>query len=121
MTDASRVVFVDARLDPALEPGLVTVDEVKRDVVAASLTHHVDAGTILSLAEALYGVTPPAVLVSVAIASVAPGADLGAAVGAAVSNLVETVVNLCSARTGPDSTASRDIQPFEAGLRSVPS
>jgi hydrogenase maturation protease len=95
VTRASRVVFVDAQLDPALQPGVVTVDAVRRDLDAGSMTHHVEAGTILSLAEALYDASPPAIAVSVVIASLGPGADLGTAVGASVSQLVETVVGLC--------------------------
>lgn len=100
VTSASRVVFVDARLDPGLQPGVVTIDAVRRDLEASSMTHHVEAGTILSLAEALYDAAPPAIAVSVVIASVEPGADLGAAVGASVSRLVETVVDLCCEPTG---------------------
>jgi len=96
VTNASQVIFVDARLDPALAPGVVTVGVVVPDAVAGSMTHHVDAGTILSLAEALYGVRPPAVAVSVTIQSVEPGADLCAAVSASVAQLVETVVRLCA-------------------------
>jgi hypothetical protein len=60
------------------------------------MTHHVGAGTILSLAEALYGAHPPAVAVSVTIQSVEPGSDLGTAVMASVAQLVETVVRLCA-------------------------
>jgi len=95
VADASHVVFVDAQLDPALAPGVVTVSTVSPDANAGSMTHHVGAGTILSLAEALYGAVPPAVAVSVTIASVEPGSDLGAAVNASVEQLVETVVRLC--------------------------
>lgn len=96
MTSASRVVFVDARLDPALAPGVVAVDIVLPAFDAGSMTHNVGAGTILSLGEALYGVHPPAVAVTVAINSVEPGADLSDAVGASVSQLVETVIRLCT-------------------------
>jgi len=96
MTSASRVVFVDARLDPAFVPGVVAVDTITPELDAGSMTHNVSAGTILSLAEALYGVHPPAVAVTVAIKSVEPGADLSGAVGASVSQLVETVVRLCT-------------------------
>ena len=96
MTSASRVVFVDARLDPALPPGVIAVDPVVPDFDAGSMTHSVGAGTLLSLAQALYGVHPPAVAVTVAIKSVEPGAELSGAVGASVSQLVETVVRLCT-------------------------
>jgi len=96
VTDASHVVFVDAQLDPALAPGVVTVGTVLPEASAGSMTHHVGAGTILSLAEALYGAHPPAVAVSVTIQSVEPGSDLGTAVMASVAQLVETVVRLCA-------------------------
>jgi hydrogenase maturation protease len=96
MTSASRVVFVDARLDPAIAPGVVAVDTVLPELDAGPMTHDIGAGTILSLAEALYGVHPPAVAVTVAIKSVEPGADLSGAVGASVSQLVETVIRLCN-------------------------
>lgn len=96
ITTASRVVFVDARLDPALTPGVVAVDVVLPEFDAGLMTHNVGAGTILSLAEALYGVHPPAVAVTVAIESVEPGADLSDAVSASVSQLVETVIRVCT-------------------------
>jgi len=96
VTKASRVVFVDARLDGAVAPGVIAVDDVLPELVAGSMTHDVGAGTILSLAEALYGVHPPAVAVTVAIKSVEPGADLSGAVSASVSQLVDTVVRLCT-------------------------
>lgn len=97
MASASRVVFIDARLDPAFTPGMVVVDPVMPELGAGPMTHHVGAGTILSLAEALYGIhAPPAVAVTVAIKSVEPGADLSVVVRASVSQLVETVVRLCA-------------------------
>lgn len=96
MTTASRVVFVDARLDPAFAPGVVAVDTILPALDPGAMTHNIGAGTILSLAEALYGVHPPAVAVTVAIESVEPGADLSSAVSASVSQLVETVIRLCA-------------------------
>ncbi|HZV26360.1 MAG TPA: hydrogenase maturation protease [Acidothermaceae bacterium] len=96
MTSASRVVFVDARLDSGLAPGVVAVDTVLSEFDAGSMTHNVGAGTIMSLADALYGAHPPALAVTVAIKSVEPGADLSSAVSASVSELVETVIRLCA-------------------------
>ena len=96
VTSASRVVFVDARLDPAFAPGVVAIDTVRPTLDLGSMTHNVGAGTILSIAEALYGVHPPAVVVTVAVQSVEPGADLSSAVSASVSQLVETVIRLCN-------------------------
>jgi hydrogenase maturation protease len=105
VTNASRVVFVDARLDPTSVPGVVAIDAVLPALDAGSMTHDVGAGTILSLAQALYGVHPPAVAVSVAIESVQPGADLSAAVGASVSELVDTVVRLCTEKSTASQTS----------------
>ena len=92
---ASRVVFVDARLDPAMTPGAVVVAALEPESKAGPMTHHVDAGTVLALAKTLYAQTPPAFAVSVAIESAEPGAPLGVAVNASVSALVEAVAELC--------------------------
>jgi hydrogenase maturation protease len=92
---ASRVVFVDARVDPTTAPGAVAVSELEPDSKATAMTHHVDAGTVLALAETLYGRTPPAFAVSVTIESAEPGEPLGVAVSASVSALVEAVAGLC--------------------------
>jgi hydrogenase maturation protease len=92
---ASRVVFVDARIDPATAPGAVGVAQLKPDSAASSMTHHVDAGTVLALAKGLYGQTTPAYAVTVTIESAEAGAPLGLAVNASVSALVEAVAALC--------------------------
>jgi len=92
---ASRVVFVDAVLDPTVQPGIVAVATLEPEPDAEPMTHHVGAGTILSLAEALYGASPVAFTVTVAIESTEPGAALGDAVRESVATLVDTVVGLC--------------------------
>lgn len=94
---ASLVVFVDARIDAAVAPGEIVVEAVEADPTAAAMTHHVDAGAILALAQAVYGHVPLAFAVSVAIESAEPGATLGVAVSASVTNLADTVVRLCGA------------------------
>jgi hydrogenase maturation protease len=95
VSHASRVVFVDAKVDPTIAPGVVTVAALEPEPKAAAMTHHVDAGALLALAKTLYGQTPPAFAVSVAIESTEPGAPLGLAVNASVSALVEAVAELC--------------------------
>jgi hydrogenase maturation protease len=95
VSHASLVVFVDARLDPTRAAGTVAVAVLEPDPTAASLTHHVDPGAVLALAHTLYGQSPRAFTVSVAIESAEPGAPMGVAVSASVSALVDTVVRLC--------------------------
>lgn len=97
VSQASLVVFVDARLDPTQLPGAIAVGVLEPDATAASMTHHVDAGAVLALAHTLYGLAPRAFTVSVAIESAEAGAPLGVAVSASVSALVDTVVRLCGA------------------------
>jgi hydrogenase maturation protease len=97
---ASRVVFIDALLDPDVRPGIVAVAALEPDPDPEPMTHHVGAGTILSLAGALYGYAPPAFSVTVAIESTEPGAVLGEAVQGSLSTLLDTVVELCMGAPG---------------------
>jgi len=97
VSQASVVVFVDARFDPTQLAGAIAIGVLEPDPAAAAMTHHVDAGAVLALAHTLYGQAPRAFTVSVAIESAEAGAPLGVAVSASVSALVDTVVRLCGA------------------------
>lgn len=95
VSQASLVVFVDARIDAAGRPGEILVEVVEPDPTSAVMTHHVDNAAVLALARAVYGHVPSAFAVSVAIESAEAGASLGVAVSASVTTLVDTVVRLC--------------------------
>jgi hydrogenase maturation protease len=56
------------------------------------LTHHVDPDSLLALARALWGASPPTALVGVGPASLELGEELTPAVAAAVPRAVEAVV-----------------------------
>src|SRR2546423_15711798 len=58
VTRASRVVFVDARIDVTEPPGVVVIKDVVPNPESGPMTHHVGAGAIPSLADTLYGSVP---------------------------------------------------------------
>jgi hydrogenase maturation protease len=90
---ASLVVLVDASAEG--DPGSVRVRKVDpRRAAPATWSHHLDPQTVAGLAEALYGVTPPMVLVSVAAASFAEGDRLSDALQQALPAVMEVVAGV---------------------------
>ncbi|MCC6630011.1 MAG: hydrogenase maturation protease [Chloroflexi bacterium] len=83
VASAAAVIFVDAQVDEvagmvrsaALTPG---------DAVTGAFSHAATPAGLLALARDLYGVVPPAWVVSVGAVSFAPGDGLSPAVAAAV-------------------------------------
>ena len=102
VANASRVVLLDVEMSG--RPGGVTL----RDVTAAQLdgeagagvamTHHLDAPALLGLAAALYGVAPPAVLLTVGAGSTDVDAGFSTEVLGAISGVIETVAEICAER-----------------------
>ncbi|MCX6359028.1 MAG: hydrogenase maturation protease [Armatimonadetes bacterium] len=69
ISQSRAVVFVDARADRLDQP--VIVEPLASDPTGAGLGHFGGGGSLLALAEALYGHAPPAWLVTI------PGASFG--------------------------------------------
>jgi hydrogenase maturation protease len=89
---ASTVVLVDAsEADP---PGEVRVQRVDDVPGAAAWSHHVDPGSLLALARALYGAAPPLHVVAIGIASTETRDELTEPVAAAVPWAVAAVLEL---------------------------
>ena len=94
---ASLVVLVDASADG--DPGSVRVRTVEpRPAARTTWSHHLDPQTLAGLAEALYGLVPPIVLVSVAAGSFAEGAGLSGALERALPEVVEVVAGVVTGR-----------------------
>jgi len=90
---ASLVVLVDAAAEG--DPGSLSVRRVQpRPPTPATWSHHLDPETLAGLAEALYGLVPPIVLVSVAAGSLAEGDRLSAALERALPQVVEVVADV---------------------------
>jgi hydrogenase maturation protease len=90
---ASLVVLVDAAAEG--DPGSVRVRRVEpRPAPPTTWSHHVDPQTLAGLAEALYGATPPMVLVSVSAGSFAEGDGLSSALERALPEVVKVVAGL---------------------------
>jgi hydrogenase maturation protease len=92
---ATLVVLVDATVGG--EPGTVSVQRVRpRRPVPAGWSHHLDPESLAGLAEALYGPTPPVLLVGVAAVSLAPGDRLSAPLERALPAVAEVVVRVAA-------------------------
>ena len=90
---ASLVVLVDASADG--DPGTVRVHTVEPTPAGQTTwSHHLDPPTLAGLAEALYGLVPPIVLVSVAAGSFAEGDGLSGALERALPEVVEVVAGV---------------------------
>jgi hydrogenase maturation protease len=90
---ASLVVLVDAAAGG--DPGSLSVRRVRpRPPISATWSHHLDPETLAGLAEALYGLVPPIVLVSVAAGSFAEGDRLSVALERALPEVVEVVADV---------------------------
>ncbi len=97
---ASLVVLVDASAEG--EPGSVRVGKVEpRPAAPATWSHHLDPKTLAGLAEALYGATPPMVLVSVTAGSFAEGDGLSSTLERALPEVVEVVAGIVTGQQRP--------------------
>ena len=97
---ASLVVLVDAAT--AGDPGSVSVRRIRpRPATPASWSHHLDPETLAGLAETLYGVVPPIVLVSVAAGSFAEGDRLSDPLQRALCEVVEVVAGVITGQHRP--------------------
>jgi hydrogenase maturation protease len=97
---ASLVVLVDAAAEG--DPGSVAVRRIgPRSATPAPWSHHLDPATLAGLADALYGVVPPIVLVSVAASSFAQGDRLSDPLQRALCEVVDTVAGVVTAQHHP--------------------
>ncbi len=96
---AALVVLVDARVDGGA-PGAVTVRRVVPGAVPRlTWSHQLDPGTLLELASALYGSTPPVFLVSAAVAGCELGERLSPAAERALPEVVDAVAGIVAERS----------------------
>lgn len=86
------VVFVDARADRLDQP--VIVEPLALDPTGVGLGHFGSGGSLLALAEALYGHAPPAWLVTIPGASFGFGTEMTEAGRAGVHDAVQRTLKL---------------------------
>jgi hydrogenase maturation protease len=97
---ASLVVLVDAAAEG--DPGSVAVRRIgSPPPTPITWSHHLDPATLAGLADALYGVVPPIVLVSVAASSFAQGDRLSDPLQRALCEVVEVVAGVVTAQHHP--------------------
>jgi hydrogenase maturation protease len=92
---ASRVVLIDAA-DDGGPPGAVRVVDIRPyECGSGAFSHHVDAATLVMLADEIFHRAPPTSLVTVSLKSTAHEQRLTAPVAGAIPAVVEAVANLC--------------------------
>ncbi len=93
---ASLLVLLDAGMGEA--PGEVSMRRLEPTADAGGAwTHHVDPAGIVRLAQALYGASPPVVMISIGPASLEVGESLSEAVTASVTRAADLVVTVVEA------------------------
>jgi hydrogenase maturation protease len=91
---ASRIVLIDAAVNGRPAGAVEVVPVSPAGQPSSVLTHHVDARVLLALTAELYGVAPPAVVVTVSLAQTDLGEHLSHAMTAALPEIIETVSQL---------------------------
>ena len=94
ISEASLVVFVDARRGAAGELAVDAVEAGPGAEAGPSLSHHVGPASLIALARELYGRAPSAVAVAAGMASDGAGEELSPAVAAVVPEAVERILQL---------------------------
>lgn len=95
LAQARLAVFIDARADGPAEPGTMSVDRLEPgDAPPPGWSHHLEPGVLVGLAAALYGVAPPAFLITVTGAYFGHSDQLSPAVGRALPKTVDVVAAL---------------------------
>jgi hydrogenase maturation protease len=101
---ASLVVLVDAAAEG--DPGSISVRRIgSPPPTSITWSHHLTPETLAGLTEALYGVVPPIVLVSVAAESFAEGDGLSSVLKQALPEVVEVLAGVVT-RTANDPGGS---------------
>ena len=86
-------MLVDAAAEG--DPGSLSVRQIQpRPPTPTTWSHHLDPETLAGLAEALYGLVPPIVLVSVAAGSFAESDRLSGDLERALPEIVNTVADV---------------------------
>jgi hydrogenase maturation protease len=99
---AGRVIFIDASIGNM--PGEVSCEMVAPIPAAGAFTHNVTPSSLLAAARALYGTSPPALLISVAGASFEYDSDFSPTINALLPEIVMCVDSIIAAFSAADSS-----------------
>ncbi|HZQ67174.1 MAG TPA: hydrogenase maturation protease [Terriglobales bacterium] len=102
ISEAGLVIFIDATREG--EPGELTCNPLTPQLVPVRSSHHLSPEAVLALSKYMYGVSPPAFLVSLCGACFGLGEELSPAVAGQLPRLVSLVAQL--AESGSASAAS---------------
>jgi hydrogenase maturation protease len=96
--EADQVIFIDATVQG--EPGSLTCEPVTPEAPQNLISHQFDAPTLLAAVQALYGVCPKAVVLSVTASTFDYSEELSPAVAARLPELVRCVRSMVEAKPG---------------------
>jgi hydrogenase maturation protease len=89
---SERAIFLDARLAPAGSPA--RIERLEPAATAPTLGHTGDPRVLLALAQALYGLSPPAWLITVPGADFGPGSGLSAGATRGMAEALDLLARL---------------------------
>ena len=104
ISEAGLVIFIDATREG--EPGELTCNHVTPQLVPVRFSHELSPEAVLALAQYMYGVSPPAFLVSLCGECFALGEDLSPLVAAQLPRLVDLVTQLAQSGLLPAASLS---------------
>jgi hydrogenase maturation protease len=90
----SHAIFLDAVVGD--EPGTLRATPVEHCDLSSSGMHHFEPGSLLALAQAIYGQAPPATLITATARSFHHGPEIGAAVRRAAAKAAEAIASFAT-------------------------
>ena len=104
ISEAGLVIFIDASREG--EPGELICNQVSAQLIPVRFSHELSPEAVLALAKYMYGVSPPAFLVSLCGESFAIGDRLSPLVAAQMPRLIELVTQLADSGLSPAASLS---------------
>jgi hydrogenase maturation protease len=104
ISEAGLVIFIDATREG--EPGELTCNQVTPQLVPVRFSHELSPEAVLALAQYMYGISPPAFLVSLCGDCFGLGEELSPLVAAQLPRLVDLVAQLAQSGLSPASSLS---------------
>jgi hydrogenase maturation protease len=106
--DSSHAIFLDAAVGD--EPGTLRATAVERCDLSSSGMHHFEPGSLLALAQAVYGQAPPATLITATARSFHHGAEISAEVRQAAAQAAEAIASVAASGTLDSETLSTTLR-----------
>lgn len=104
ISESALVIFIDASREG--EPGELTCSQVLAQVLPVRFSHELAPEAVMALVKHMYGVSPPAYLVSLCGQNFGVGEELSPLISAQMPRLVSLVTQLAHSGLSPASSLS---------------